>query len=83
MLVSREQITRAMDPVSARVSGSVTIRVSGVGRPGRAAGPLARSGVAVASVTACWRRAAYNISASAMGGCSLTRGCSSVWGSGM
>lgn len=80
MLVSRERVTRAMGTVSARVSGSVTIRVNRVGRPGRAAGALARSGVAVASVTGCWRRAAYKISASAMGGFSLTRGCCSVWG---
>lgn len=86
MLVSRERITRAMRSVSARVSRSVTIRREGFGRPGRAARPLARSGVAVAvaSVTACWRRAANNISASAaMGGFSLTRRCSSVWGSGV
>lgn len=81
MLVSREQITSAMGTVSARVSRPVTIGVSGFGRPGGTSGPLARSDVAVASVTVCWRRAAYNISASAMGAFSHARGCSSVWGS--
>jgi hypothetical protein len=83
VLVSREQITRAMGTVSARVSGPATKRLSVLGRPGRAVGPLVRSGVAVASVTVCWRRAAYNISASAMGGFSLTRRCSRVGGSDM
>lgn len=83
MLVPREQITRAMGTVSARVSRPMTIRLWFVGGPGRTAGALARSGVAVTSFTACWRRAAYNISASAMGGFSLTRHCCRVWGSDM
>lgn len=82
MLVSREQITRARGTVSAPVSRPVTIRLSVIGRPRGAVGAVARSGVAVTSFTGCWRRAAYNISASAMGGFSVTRGCSRVWGSG-
>lgn len=83
VLVSREQITRAMGSVPAVVSGPVTVGVGVLGRPVRAVGALARSGVAVASTTVCWRRAAYNISGAATGCFPLTRRCSSVWGSGM
>lgn len=61
LLVSREQITRAFGTFSAIISGFATIGVSGIGKPERAAGALARSGVAVTSVTVCWERAAHDI----------------------
>lgn len=82
MPVSRYQINSARGTVSAPVYRPLTIRVCVLARPGRAVGAVARSGVAVTSFTGCWRRAAYNISAPAMGGFSLARRCSREWGSG-